>query len=66
MQREQTRAIVEKTHAGMDNIRNRYRPQMEALMEKSRAEMKQILRQDQEGKFEQFLARHTAVHRGDD
>ncbi len=65
-QREQAHAIVEKTHAEMDNIRKRYRPEMETVMEKSRAEMRQILRPDQEGKFEQFLARHKARHRGDD
>ncbi len=61
-QREQARAIVEKTHAEMDNIRTRYCPRMEALMEKSRAEMRQILRPDQKEKFEQFLARHKARH----
>jgi len=64
--REQARAIVEKTHAEMDNIRNQYRPQMEALMYRSQAEMRQILRPDQKGKFEQFLARHKARHRRDD
>jgi len=65
-QREQARAIVQKTHAEMDDIRKQYRPQMEAVMEKSRAEMRQILRPDQQGKFDQFIAKHKARHRKDD
>ncbi len=64
-QLEQARAIVEKAHAEMDNIRNQYRPRMEALMDRSRAEMRQILKPDQMEKFDQFLARHDARHRRD-
>ncbi len=65
-QREQARAIVEKTHEEMDNIRKQYRPQMEAVLEKSRAEMRRTLRPDQLQKFEKFIAEHKAKHRRDD
>jgi hypothetical protein len=65
-QREQARAIVEKTHEEMDNIRKQYRPQMEAVLEKSRLEMRQILRPEQLEKFEKFIAKHKARHRRDD
>jgi Spy/CpxP family protein refolding chaperone len=61
-QREQVRAIVGQTHAEMDNIRKQYRPQMEAVLEKSRAEMRQILRPDQREKFEQFIQKRKAMH----
>lgn len=65
-QREQARAIVEKTHEEMNNIRKQYRPQMEAVLENSRAEMRRILRPDQAQKFEKFIAEHKAKHRRDD
>ncbi len=62
-QREQARAIVEKTHEEMDKIRKQYRPQMEAVMENSRAEMRRILRPEQLQKFEKFIAERKARHR---
>lgn len=65
-QREQARAIVEKTHAEMDDIKKQYRPQMEAVMEKGRVEMRRILRPDQLEKFEKLIAEHKARHRRDD
>ncbi len=64
-QREQVRKIIEQTHAEMGNIRKLYRPQMEAVLEKSRAEMRQILRPDQREKFEQFLEKRKAKHERD-
>ncbi len=65
-QREQARAIVEKTHGEMDKIRKQYRPQMEAVLENSRAEMRRILRPEQLQKFEAFVAERKAKHRRDD
>jgi Spy/CpxP family protein refolding chaperone len=50
----------------MDVIRKQYRPQMEAVLEKSRAEMRRILRPQQLEKFEKFLAERKARHRRDD
>jgi hypothetical protein len=61
-QREKVRAIVEKTHAEMNKIRKQYRPQMEAVLEKSRAEVRLILRPDQLEKFEKFVAERKARH----
>jgi Spy/CpxP family protein refolding chaperone len=61
-QREKVRAIVEETHVEMNNIRKQYRPQMEAVLEKSRTEMRQILRPEQLGKFEKFIAERKARH----
>jgi Spy/CpxP family protein refolding chaperone len=64
LQREQVRKIIDQTHAEMNNIRKQYRPQMEAVLEKSRAEMRQILRPGQREKFEQFLEKRKARHKG--
>jgi hypothetical protein len=65
-QREQARAIVRETHAEMNNIRKQYRPQMEAVLEKSRSEMRRMLRPEQLEKFEKFIAERKAKHRRDD
>jgi Spy/CpxP family protein refolding chaperone len=65
-QREKVRAIVKETHLEMNNIRKQYRPQMEAVLEKSRAEMRRILRPEQLEKFEKFIAEHQARHRRSD
>ncbi len=65
-QREQARVIVEKTHQEMDMIRKQYRPQMEAVLDNSRAEMRRILRPDQLQKFEKFIAEHKARHKQND
>ena len=62
-QREKVRAIVEETHAEMNKIRKQYRPQMEAVLEKSRAEVRLILRPDQLAKFEKFVAERKARHK---
>ncbi len=65
-QREQVRDLIAETHAEMKNIRNQYRPQMKAVIEKSKAEMRRLLRPDQLEKFEKFLAERKAMHKGDD
>ncbi len=65
-QREQTRAIIAETHEEMKKIRTQYHPQMEAVIEKSKAEMRRILRPDQLEKFEKFLAERKAMHHGKD
>jgi hypothetical protein len=39
---------------------------MEAVLEKSRAEMRRILRPEQLEKFEKFIAEHQARHRRSD
>ncbi len=59
-QQEQARAIVEKTHQEIDKIREKFHPQMEAVMASSRAEMSRILKPDQRQKFEQFILKHKA------
>ncbi len=65
-QREQARAIIEKTHEQLVQIRRQYRPQVEAVIDKSRVEMRGILRPEQLEKFEKFVAEHKARHRRND
>lgn len=61
-QRREARAIIEKTHAEMDNIRKQYRPQIQAALEKTRIEMAQILRPEQRKKFDEMVAKYRARH----
>ncbi len=61
-QREQVLTIIRQTHEEMDSIRKQYRPQMEAVLEKSRQEVRQILRPGQLEKFEEFIKQRKAMH----
>ncbi len=61
-QRSQLLAIIRQTHDEISSIKKQYRPQMEAVLEKSRQEVKRILRPDQLEKFEQFIQRRKAMH----
>ncbi len=65
-QREQVRVLIAETRTEMKNIRNQYRPQMKAVIEKSKAEMRRLLRPDQLEKFEKYLAERKAKYRRDD
>ncbi len=61
-QQEQVRSIVGKSHQEIDTIKEKFHPQMEAVMANSRAEMSRILKPDQRQKFEQFILKHNARH----
>lgn len=65
-QREQVRALIAETRTEIKNIKNQYRPQMKAVIEKSKAKMRQLLRPDQLEKFEKYMAERKAMHRRDE
>ncbi len=62
-QRGQVRAIIEKTHAKIDGIRNQFRPRVEGVLKDSREAMRRILRPEQRNKFDRLMAKHEAGHR---
>ncbi len=60
-QRAQLLVIIRQTHDEISSIKKQYRPQMEAVLEKSRQEVRQILRPDQQEKFDQFIKQRKAM-----
>ncbi len=61
-QRAQLLTIIRQTHNEISSIKKQYRPQMEAVLDKSRQEVRQMLRPDQLAKFDQFIQRRKAMH----
>ena len=59
-QRVAVRQIIRGTQAEMKEIRKQYRPQMVKPLEKSRAEVRKLLRPDQQIKYDQYLAERKA------
>jgi Spy/CpxP family protein refolding chaperone len=59
-QRAAVREIIRGTQAEMKEIRKQYRPQMLLTLEKGRAEVRKILRPDQQTKYDQFIAERKA------
>ena len=55
-QEEQIRAIIHGTHEEMKVLRNTFRPQTEAIIERSQAKISMILTPDQRKKYEQLIA----------
>jgi Spy/CpxP family protein refolding chaperone len=59
-QRVAVREIIRGTQAEMKEIRKQFRPQIMQTLEKSRAEVRKILRPDQQKKYDQYLAERKA------
>ncbi len=59
-QRDQVRGVIHETQVEMQKIRSQYRPQIEAVLDRSRNEVRKILRPEQQGRFDQFVAEHKA------
>jgi aspartyl-tRNA synthetase len=59
-QRVAVRQIIRGTQAEMKEIRKQYRPQIVKALEKSRAEVRKLLRPDQQIKYDQYLAERKA------
>ena len=55
-QREKTRAIVAETHRDIVEIRKPVQGRIEAAIERSRARVREILRPDQQEKFDRIQA----------
>ncbi len=59
-QRAAVQTIIHGTQAEMKEIRKQFRPQMKIVLEKSRVEVRKILRPDQQKKYDQFIAERHA------
>ena len=57
-QERQIRTIVHETHGEIRVLRNRFRPQTEAIIENSQAKISMILTPEQRKKYEQMIAEH--------
>src|SRR6185369_2770957 len=55
-QEEQVRTIIHGTHEEMKALRNSFRPQTEAIIERSQSKIREILTPDQRKKYEQLIA----------
>jgi hypothetical protein len=61
-QRASVRTIIHETATELKSIRRQFRPQMNMVLEKGRAEVRKILRPEQQKKFDRFIAEHRARH----
>lgn len=61
-QQIQVRAIVHENHGAMRQIRNSYRPQIQAILEQGQARITTLLRPDQQEKFRQIVAERRKHH----
>jgi Spy/CpxP family protein refolding chaperone len=59
-QRIAVREIIRGTQAEMKEIRKQIRPQIMQTLEKTRTEVRKILRPDQQKKYDQYLAERKA------
>jgi hypothetical protein len=57
-QTEQVRIIVSDTQARIREVRRRFRPEIEEIMEHSREQIRAILRTDQRERYERIIAEH--------
>jgi hypothetical protein len=59
-QRAVVRTIIHETGTELKSIRKQIRPQINMVLEKGRAEVRKILRPEQQKKYDQFIAEHRA------
>lgn len=64
-QREQVKAIIHETHEDMRQIRQKWRPQMEALLTDSQLRISALLRPEQQEKFKKIVAERKLRRQGD-
>ncbi len=55
-QQEQVRAIVTDTHRRMEDIRRPVQPRLDEALERGRARIREILRPDQQARFDRMTA----------
>jgi len=64
-QREQVKAIIHETHEDMRQIRQKWHPQMEALLTDSQLRISALLRPEQQEKFKKIVAERKLRRQGD-
>jgi hypothetical protein len=64
-QREQVKAIIRETHEDMRQIRQKWHPQMEAMLTDSQLRISALLRPEQQEKFKKIVAERKARRQED-
>lgn len=64
-QQEQVKAIVHEDHAAILQIRNRYRPQIQSILEQGQARIMALLNPEQREKFRKILEERRKRHPAD-
>ncbi len=63
-QRERVRTIVTETRREMEEIRKPFRPRIEEALDRSRARIREVLRPDQQARFDRLTAEWKARKEG--
>ena len=61
-QQAKVRTIIHENHLAMRQVRNMYRPQIQAILEQGQARINQLLRPDQQEKFRQIVEERKRHH----
>lgn len=61
-QQGQVRSIIHENHTAIRQVRNQYRPQIQAIMEQGQARISVFLRPEQQEKFRQIIAERKKRH----
>ena len=61
-QQEQVRAIIHENHAAISQIKNQYRPQIQAILEQGQARITALLKPEQQEKFRQIIEERKKHH----
>jgi hypothetical protein len=62
-QKDQIRAIIHETHEEIRTLRNRFKPQTEAIIANSQARISLLLNPEQRKKYEQMIAERRERNR---
>ncbi len=65
-QLQQIRAIARETHAEMKAVRKKIRPEIEEVLSRSQAKIRQILRPDQLEKYDQIILERRKRHENEE
>lgn len=65
LQQEQVKTIIHETHEEMHQIRQKWRPQMEAILTDSQLRISALLRPQQQEAFRKIIAEREARRRAD-
>lgn len=60
LQQQQVAAVIRETHGYIRQIRQKSRPQIEAVLEGSQQRISSLLRPEQQAKFKKVVAEHKA------
>ena len=64
-QQEQVKAIIHENHAAMQQVRDKSRPQIEAILGQGQKRINELLRPAQQEKFQTIIAEHKERRKKD-